>query len=220
MERQKKILINEIKNAQGTLGELRVQEKELAIKEKEIYSLPAISGDDLRDQLKRILPSRMLPSNIGRVEEVSWPYWYELEFDYSNGADAFFGANDIKRDFFQVGQEAGFLLTHVYRDYNSSTAGGLGAPLVMDFQNLQSSRNFNDQPIQVQHIGNKGHPFKFETPILLYPNSKLEVTLQSWLSVDATVPSVSGKQRFIFLGRRVKTKEILTMKADLYSDSL
>lgn len=211
----RKLIINEIQNSQSELGSLRVEEKALREQEKYVTSLPMVSGNDLYRNLQKILPARLLPKNIGSVDEVTWFYMYELNFDFSNGANTDFVVGQRKNDFFQIGQEAGFLLTHIYRTYRDAGIAGQSAPLHFTIKNVQSTRQFNDAPLQLQHIGTRSKPYKLPVPILLQPNEKLEVEMESWYGADINVPASVGKQSLSFLGRRVRMKDMLKMKADL-----
>lgn len=219
MSNQRQIIINEIDKAQSELGNLRLEEKATRKQEAYVTSLPMISGDNLAKKLEAILPSNLIPKNIGKIDEITWPYWYELDFDFSDGANATYNFGERKSSFFQIGQEAGFLLTHIYRFYEDSSVSGQGAPLEFVIKNVQSTRQFNDAPIQLQHIGTRGKPYKLPIPILLQPNEKLEIEMASWFGADFTVNGVSGLHSLSFMGRRVRMKDTLNMRADLIAQS-
>jgi hypothetical protein len=219
MSRERKIVINEISEVQQELGSLRIEEKSIKEQENYVTSLPMVTGDDLYKSLQKILPANLLPKNIGSIEEITWPNWYELEFDFTNGADTDYIVNDRKSSYFQIGQEAGFLLTHIYRTYRDSGIAGQGAPLHFAIKNVQSTRQFNDSPIQLQHIGTRSKPYKLPVPILLQPNEKIEVEMESWFGSDINIPASNGKHSLTFMGRRVRMKDMLKMKADLIAAS-
>lgn len=213
-EQQRQIIINEILEAESEIGSLRSEEKMLKKQEDYITSLPMVSGDDLAKNLQKILPEKLVPKNIGKLDHISWEYWYELEFDFSEGADTVFTPSKRISDFFQIGQEAGFLLTHIFRNFKDVGISGQGAPLQFNIKNVQSTRQFNDDPIMLQQIGSRSYAYELPVPILLQPSEKLEIEMSSWFGADITAADTSGIQNLTFMGKRVRMKDTLSLKAD------
>jgi len=222
MSLNRSALIDAILRQQGTLKSVRMEEANIREQEKHIATLPQLSKNDVKGNLEKVLPKHLVPSNIGKYADVAWPYYYELRFDYSARADigsgeedvAQFIASDIKEDSFKVGQEAAFILKGVYRAYNTNDLSGKGAPLKMTVRNAQSTRQFNDQEIQLQHIGDKGSPLKFDIPLLIEPNSRIQVDLKSILNADVTVDIAEGTkalQNLVFYGVRVRSNDVDTI---------
>lgn len=214
-------LIQAILGQQANLKSTRMQEATIRKEEKHLTTLPQISKDDVKGNLENLLPKKLVPTNIGNYESVSWPFWYAIEFDYSSIVD--FGAGPVpavsflssetKKESFVVGQEASFLLRGIYRDYNSVGLDGKGAPLKFDIKNNQSTRQFNDESLQLQHIGDKGHMFKFDIPLLIQPNSTIEIEMKTLLNQDINLEQVNGdgKQTLIFIGERVRSNDLDTI---------
>ena len=216
----KSALIDAIIRKQGELKSVRMEEANIRKQESHIATLPQLAKDDVAGALKKVLPKHLVPTNIGKIEEVSWPYYYETRFDYEQTIDdgqggtvqvAQFLGQERKKDTFVVGQEAAFLLMGMYRSYWASTLAGKGAPIKFTIRNTQSTRQFNDVDIQLQHIGDKGHPFKFPIPLLVQPNSRIEVENSSLLNLDINVPLSEGesaKQNIVFFGYRVRSNDV------------
>lgn len=214
----KNALIQAILGNQANLKSTRMQEATIRQKEKHLTTLPQISKNDVLGNLKNLLPSNLVPTNIGKYDSVSWPFWFEVEFDYSSEVDfgsglvpaVSFIASETKEESFVVGQEASFILRGIYRDYNAAGLEGKGAPLKLNIQNKQSTRQFNDEPIQLQHIGDKGHMFKFDVPLLIEGNSKISIELKTLLNADINIAQTDGdgKQKLVFFGERVRSSDI------------
>ena len=187
---------------------LRTQERNLKVRSNAFSHSPVVGRDDLRDNLQKILPKSMVPRNIGNISEVEWPFSYELQFDLSEGDNTVIPSNLFKSDKFQVSNEAGFLLTSMYRTFSSPTIAGFGAPLQVNLIDTQSSRRFNDKPIQIQHIGYQGRPLKLETPMLISPNSTFTAEISSWMAADMTIPNQNGKMSIVFQGSRIRLEDM------------
>lgn len=166
----------------------------------------AIEGDprSLKDHLKSYLPAHMVPGNVGGFNKVTWPFWFQVNFDL--GTNPTYSQSTRSTQSFQVTQEAAFLLMAISRkSYSYSTAGEL-APLQLEVRDRQSSRQFNDRPIPMQMFGNKSRPSILPTPMLIMPNAFIDITLSSWLSgSQATVGD--GKFQFSFFGYRVRVED-------------
>jgi hypothetical protein len=222
MSLTKSSLIDAILRQQGNLKSVRMEEANIRQQESHIATLPQLSKDDVRGNLEKVLPKHLVPTNIGKYMDVAWPYYYETRFDYTATADigsgpervAQFVGGDIKTDSFKVGQEAAFILKGVYRAYHTNDLSGKGAPLKMTVRNAQSTRQFNDTEIQLQHIGDKGSPLKFDIPLLIEPNSRIEIDLKPILNSTVTVnvaETVNAVQNLIFYGVRVRSNDVDTI---------
>lgn len=197
-------LISDILNMQNKRTQLRSQERSLQAKQKYLYQMPTIAKNDLGSNLSKVLPSHLIPTNVGSIKHVLVPYWYEVEFDL--GADPTYGPSFRREANFQVTQESAFLLTHISRSFNDGGQAGFGAPLSIDIRDNQSTRQFNDISIAIQNIGYKSEPTKLEVPLLLQPNASVRITLSSWLDADqATVGD--GLHEFAFGGFRVPIED-------------
>lgn len=218
MKNQREIIINEIKNAHSTLGSLKDDESRLHKEESYLRQCAHESDGDLLSILETVLPPNLVPSNMGDFRDVSFPTFYELEFDFTDGADVVFDPSKIaQEDFFQIGNEFGFLLSSISRAYDDTGIAGEGAPLEVTFRNASSSRQFNDAPILIQHIATRGKSMPFTVPMFIHPNSKLLVTMKAWFQDVVTVAgNTNGKQRLIFKGRRVDMNSLKTLSKRVF----
>lgn len=168
--------------------------------------LGAVEGDvaTLKSNLAQVIPPYMMPGNVGGYNKVTWPYWFQVNFDF--GANPTWSPSTRQTQSFQVTQEAAFLLMAISRkSYGYSTASEL-APLQVEIRDRQSSRQFNDRPIPLQMIGKKSRPSVLPTPLLVMPNAFLDVTASSWITgSQATVGT--GKLQLSFFGYRIRVED-------------
>lgn len=210
-------LIRSIVREQQNLKNIRRAERNIESKGSLLDSQPLINRDgSLEGNLKSTLPAHLVPSNVGSYKEIMWPYWLNFEFDYSNGDDVLFPVNGIKEVTRQISQEAGFIAVALYRDYQSSGTGGKGSPLEITIRDRQSTRQLNDNAIQIQHFGTKGEGTKFITPYTFMPNARISLELSSILGADYTVPNESGKQRISIFGYRIRTEDASVIANKIY----
>jgi len=170
------------------------------------FGVGAIEGDPsrLKKSLKDYLPPHMVPGNVGGYNKVTWPFWFQMQFDL--GTNPTYSSATRSTSSFQVTNEAAFLLMSISRkSYSYSTAGEL-APLQIEIRDRQSSRQFNDKPIPMQMIGVKSRPSVLPTPMLIMPNAFIDVTLSSWLT-SSMATTGSGKFQFSFFGFRVRVED-------------
>lgn len=169
-------------------------------------SVGAIEGNPstLKDHLRKYLPAHMLPGNVGEYNKVTWPFWFQVNFDFGNNPTWSSATRQVQS--FQVTNEAAFLLMSVTRkSYAYSTAGEL-APVQLEIRDRQSSRQFNDKPIPMQMFGIKSRPSILPTPMLIMPNAFIDVTMSSFVPAPQ-VTAGSGKFEYSFFGYRVRVED-------------
>ena len=159
------------------------------------------SAMSLEQTLKKILPAYMMPTNVGDINTVSWPFYHVVDFDF--GADPTYGPNTRQTQSFQVTQEAAFVMTKLsMKTFDDSDAGEL-APLSLRIVDRQSSRQFTDGLLPIQMIGSKSYPTVFPTPMLIMPNAFMDFTLESWLTSNQATTGV-GKFQLMVEGYRIR----------------
>lgn len=188
---------------------LRQKEKNIRIREGAIFSEPLIPGSSavLKKTLSAILPSHMLPGNVGDVNSVAWPFYFSIPFDF--GTDPTLTSLSRIQNSVQVTQEAGFLLLGVSKNFDSqdSESGFLG-PYQIDVRDNQSTRQFNDKPIPLQMIGENSLPTEFVTPLLFVPNASIQVVASTWLNTGESMATVgSGKFEICLFGLRIRIED-------------
>ncbi len=217
-DRNKVGLVNQIIRERSAIRNSRANERDLKARFSALSQQPLINLTDdvenLQSKLARILPKNMVPKNLGPLSQVMWPFWYEFNFDFSDPANldnALFSGHKTVENTVQVSHEAGFIWTNWYRDFNSSGIVGEGAPLKLTLRDRQSSRQFNDLPVQIQHIGSKGEPTRLPTPLVIMPNARLTIEMESLFGADVSVAdgglNGAAKHRIILSGYRMRMED-------------
>lgn len=150
------------------------------------------------------LAAHMVPSNVGALNEVAWPFYFQASVDF--GTDPSVSSSNRKKGFFQVDQEAGFLLMSISIMHMVNTSGQTAtrlAPLQVDFIDRQSTRRFNSSPVPIQNIGDNSNPLVFPTPMLIMPNAFFDIEV-SGLNETAQAKTGSGLMQFSFFGYRTR----------------
>lgn len=198
--------------------EIRAKERNFVNKSGSPLSVfPSLKPNPLRDHLAGLLPDDIMPSNVGALDEVMWPFFYKVDIDFGSG-EFIYDNNTKGEGTFRVGNEGNFLLCGIFRDNADYDTAGYQAPLLMTIRDDQSSRQLNTEAIPVQTIGTKGRPLKFKTPYLMYENAQITVLMKSWLPTGSAVEvDGSGKQTFVFFGYRIRSKEDAVIKQALRS---
>ena len=69
---------------------------------------------NLHKTLNSILPPNMRPGNVGDYSSVTWPMWYQADFDF--GTNPSYTSNSRQTQNFQNTQEAAFLFMAISRN--------------------------------------------------------------------------------------------------------
>jgi len=185
-------------------AEKGLQAREIALSSQEQVGTNSIKS--LKDQLNDSLPSYMVPSNVGGLDSVQWPFFFSINFNMSlTPGWPNFTYSTQQSNSFQVTQEAGLLIMSISRQSSIGVGNEAGnsAPLQLDIIDRQSSRRFMNNPIPLQTIGGYGLPTVLPTPMLFMPNAKLEITLSSMVNNGVAYAGASLHQ-FTFFGYRVR----------------
>lgn len=161
----------------------------------------------LRQSLMGALPNHMMPGNVGGINEVTWPFYFQIQVNF--GADPTIIDTNVQRGFFQVDQEAAFLLMSIGRSHSTNAAGQsatFNAPLQVDIIDRQSSRRFSNEPIPLQMFGYDSNPSILPTPMYFQPNAFLDVSVSG---IPSTAQSFTGSGEFqlSFFGYRIRTED-------------
>lgn len=183
----------------------RKREENLKIRYAALSQIPVVAGNNpksLRDHLDEILPPSLVPANVGNIDSVAWPFWYQFDFDF--GTNPTLAATLRQTQSVQVTQEAGFLMMGISRDSEEqSLAGSLGPWTIESIRDRQSSRQFNNQPINFQALGEKSNLTIFPTPLLFFPNAFIDITMGCFQPVPNPVVGDARHQISVF-GYRVR----------------
>ena len=213
-------LISDVLKMREAIRQERANERDIKARVAALSDEPLINlTDDMNNissKLAKILPKHLVPRNLGPLSQVMWPFFYVHDFDYQDGADTTFLANERKESTVQVSQESGFIWTHIYRDFDDAGQSGFGAPLQLTIRDRQSSRQFVSEPIQLQHIGLKGEPTKLATPLVIMPNARITVEMESILTADFTVLNSTGTIRLVMAGYRMRMEDAQRVIEQVY----
>lgn len=179
-------------------AERGLKAREIALSTQEQVGTSSIKK--LKDQLNETLPSYMIPSNVGGIDSVQWPFLFSIDFDL--GTDPAFNFSLRQTRSFQVTQEAGFLIMSISH-YALNSSENRYAPLELDIIDRQSSRRFMNSAIPVQTLGYLGLATVLPTPMLVMPNAGLDLTLSSMINTGVTYTG-QIKHQFTFFGYRVR----------------
>lgn len=196
--------INKLTNLKRDL-----RNREISIRAREQYlnqpqQFQANNLKQLKSDMGASLAPHMMPVNVGALNEVAWPFYFQASVDF--GTDPSISTNNRKKGYFQVDQEAAFLMMSVSVMYGVDT-NNLSAcrksPLQVEFIDRQSSRRFNSSPVPVQMIGDNSSPLIFPTPMLVMPNAFMDIEV-SGINDTAQAKTGSGLIQFSFFGYRTR----------------
>jgi len=197
----------EITQLQNLMRQLRQREKSVKARAQYIAQPDQFQYNDIkkfRQTLSENLNPNMMPANVGGINEVAWPFYFQVQIDV--GTAPSISTSLRVRNSFQVDQEASLILMSISRMHDTNAAGvsaTLNAPLQMELIDRQSSRRFNNAPIPIQMIGDNSNPSVLPTGMLLMPNAFLDVEV-SGIPTVAQAFAGSGVMQFSFFGYRTR----------------
>lgn len=195
-------------------AQIRQRERQVQAEEKKLGILGGertiTVDDDLESRLRSILPSRLVPSNVGDINSILWPFFYTVEFN--TDTDLTISPSFFAQKQFRVSQESGFILRSIYRDVDvydgtSEVNSAFDAPFTLTFRDNQSSRQINNNAFPVQMVGTKSSPLTLVAPYYFQPNATVNVELTTFAQEAITLAG-NSTQRFVFHGYRVRQNEL------------
>jgi hypothetical protein len=154
-----------------------------------------------------------MPKNIGKYNEVMWPFWFKLKFDF--GTNPIYSPNTRQKQSIQVSQESAFLMTSISRTHYDRSNAGEAAPLLINIRDNQSSRQFMDKAIPMQSIGYEGQPTRVPTPLFISPNASLSLEMTSWTPGNFATTG-SGIHEIVLSGWRIRTEDASKVLASIF----
>lgn len=194
-----------INNLEQIRKALRRRERSLRGREEYLNAPNQYSSNnikELKDSLQFTLPPYLMPGNVGGYNEVTWPFYFQIDFDL--GVNPTIDSSLRQNRFFQVTQESAFLLMAIEKSMDDS--GINNAPIQIEIIDRQSSRRFNNAPVPMQTLGYKGNPTVLPTPMLIMPNAALEVNVTALDGVNQPTTS-SGLFQLTFFGYRIRVED-------------
>jgi hypothetical protein len=211
----KEQLLRQAYEIQEARRNLRQKERNMAAQNKYLSSTAAVSnnGDGLRAAIEKFLPKTLVPRNVGNLKEVTWPFWYPLEFDF--GTDPTYNINTRQTKTVQVSQESAFLLTSISRGHVEQSAASQDAPLQLTIRDNQSTRQFNDLPIPMQMIGTQGELTELDFPLYFRPNATISIEMTSWVPTDFATTG-DGRTQIMLHGFRIRNTDVSKVLSNIF----
>lgn len=193
---------------------LQLREREKSLKAKEIFlnnprSFGSSNVQAMRHEFMNMLPNYMMPGNVGGITEVTWPFLFNVNIDFGDNPTI---ADDQKATgFYQVDQEAAFLIMGMTRSHSTDENGASAtilAPIQLDFIDRQSTRRFSSSQVPLQTISQNSIMTIFPTPMYMMPNAVMDV-------IATGIPPAANPQEFTgsgafqisFFGNRIRTED-------------
>jgi len=165
----------------------------------------------LYEELKAKLPSSLMPGNVGTVDIVTWDYVFPITFNLGNNPKI--GPGFRVTQFFQVQQEAAFILKNI--SWTANTQDAYLAPLAIELRDRQSSRFFQNTPIPLQSYGDRYLPTQLDSPLYIAPNAFVDVTLTTWIPTDVNLVGPIS-YTFSFRGVRIRVKDAADVLGNVF----
>lgn len=161
-----------------------------------------LSPQALQARLQQALPERLLPGNVGDINNVFWPFFFTFttsELPPNSGFNAsvtitqeaaFILLKMTKVVFRRSGAMAPFVYTAI-NALDSSEAISNANDLNITIRDAQSTRVFFGLPTGIDEIGCAEFPTKLPVSQLFLPNSTIECIYQNTNAVDTFVPFIT-----------------------------
>jgi hypothetical protein len=160
--------------------------------------LQATSGARTMSENMQQIEGRVKPGNIGAINRVIWPFWFTFTAPQ-------LGPNVSSSGFTTITQEAGFVWMSYTKSVFKRTAGpvytyvdpdavgltGQSDGLKFSVRDSSSSRQFHNNPLELDMVGHPEYPSVLETPIMFLPNSTIEIAYTNQHASNTYVPFVT-----------------------------
>jgi len=176
--------------------------------------IPNASGNALKTNMDSALPPELRPGNVGNLANVIWPFWFTTFGQNPQQPAVQLQPGQSAIVSFVVTQEAAFVLTQIAKvvhedivgattyldpdNFNVSVSNANGLSVVM--RDASSTRDFMQNPIPVDAIGDPGNPTALPTPMWIKENGRMEFFVGN--------EPTSGRiywPKFIAFGYRIRT---------------
>lgn len=172
------------------------------------------------EKLKTTAKEKIKPLNIGKINEVMWPYVYvtpsivvvsgsSVSTSVTISQESAFVVTDIK-GYMQSGFRQSTPLVdffgEVYNPYNSFPLPQNGSNVSFIIKDAQSSRIFMNEPIEIGYTMHNEKPF-FSTPQFFLPTSTIEVTFFAKTGTTGPNTYMYHIPKLCFIGYRVRVDE-------------
>lgn len=218
-ERQNK-LAQQAETLRAGIQSLRKTERDLDARSKYLSSqaqLPNSGPESVRESMIAGLPTELVPLNIGNIEKAAWNMFYPINFSFEGVTEL---TNTLRQEkFFQVSQEAAFIMTHVSYSFPNGNVEAEGqSPWAIQFFDAQSTRQLQQAPIPLQCFGKQGLQTQLTTPYLLMPNAKFQTVLSCFQTGSFTLAggATDIALQVTFHGIRMRVEDASAILSTLY----
>jgi hypothetical protein len=214
--------INHLNNVKRALRE---REKSLDARKMYLDSPGVFNSNSiktLRTGLQGALPNFMMPGNVGGINEVTWPFYFQIDIDMGDDPSISSNIFSLTKNFFQVDQEAALLLMSIGRSHSTNAAGQsatIDAPLQVELIDRQSSRRFSDKPFPLQMIGLDSLPSVLPTSMYIQPNAFLDVIVNGIPDSPQDFTG-SGVFQLSFFGMRIRTEDAGKVLSTIFGNAV
>lgn len=172
--------------------------------------VPNASGNGLKSNLDAALPPELRPGNVGNLANVIWPYFFT---SIPNAIFLAPGQSTVLS--IKVSQEAAFVMTQLVKVVHVDTGGGVLEYLDPDdfdvgvsncndlsfvMRDASSTREFAQNPIPFDAVGDPGNPSPFPTPMWIRENGTIEFFVG-----NAATSTKTYWPKLVAFGYRIRT---------------
>jgi hypothetical protein len=164
---------------------------------------------EMKENLEVALTRDNMPHNVGDINKVLWPFWFTASAPKV-------APSETRQSVVSITQEAAFVVMNIVKavfveqtpDENdflavdSQQVGGAKKANGLKFiiRDAQSSRQFNNIPMDMNMIGDAQRPTMLDKPVLFLPNSQIEFTYSNSHPTNVYAPFI------ILFGYRVRVE--------------
>jgi hypothetical protein len=141
---------------------------------------------NIRNAVTDIESKVLFAGNVNDINSIIWPFFFPSEM-----TEIAPDKNEVIN--IKVTQEAPFTLTEIIKvvffdnegtwkyldpkSYDDNIQNGLAQGLKFTIVDAQSGRSWFDKPVSLDHIGDGKDPYELPSPVMVLPNSTLEIQL-------------------------------------------
>lgn len=154
------------------------------------------------------LPFFVAPGNVGNINEVIWPFWFATgRVDVAPDSQRTSGFSNTQEASFVILSytKSVFLKTDPfnlqYLDPDAPNFAGKCPGLTIKFRDSQSTREFSQITVDADHVGHPRFPTELPAPMLVLPNSNIEVLFDNSHPTNEYVPLIT------FFGYKIRIED-------------
>lgn len=170
------------------------------------------------------MPFFLAPGNVGDINTVIWPFWFPtpmvtlapsqtLSSSITISKVAAFVAVSFTKTVFLRTEPAPGQVSYQYLNPDDPAMAGMSQGLSFSWRDAQSTREFVDRTVSLDHYGNPRFPHLLPSPQLFLPNSQVEFQFTNGHPTSTLAVGVT------FYGVRVRTDEAGQILSTVYGQN-